>query len=1130
MDLQYGLFTYTERDLFLGDVIPIDFTRTYRSQGSGHFLTKSFGLDSSGPYEAYLVFDSSGTRIEMTMGDGSVVNFDNPAGTTVSAPYDFLVYKNTDNQGSYRNAYIYRDSIADPTFTVVFQDGRHWAFSAYSARLVWIEDRVGNRMTFTRPNVNAYVSRVTSPNGRFVDVAYNTAGAISQITDNIGRSFSYTYDSATNELRTVTDPNGKVRQYGWDANKNLVQVTDPNGNVMVKNTMEVLSLMTTPCGSAAVPAPFQFNTGRVLSQKLADGSTFQYGYNGAVVQAACDATGAQTTVSASTLSQVTDRRGVVRKVALDAKANVTSDTQALGKPEQQVTTYVFDPATNLMSSRTDALNRQTTYQYDANGNLKSVTRLAGTPDAVTTSTTYEPAFNQPQTLTDGNGHTTTLGYDFHGSLVSIKDALGHVTTLGREPEGRVASITNALGKTTQLTYSGADLVSVKDPLGRQTQFLTDAVGRVMTRIDGLGNRTYLTWDPLNRLAQITDALGGLTKFGYDNNGNVLTQTDAKGHATTFTYNGIGQVASKKDALLNLETELYEPGGLVKQRTDRKGQVSGVTYDNLGRVATIGFGATTAHPTAYTSTSTLTWDAGNRLTQIVDVQGAVTTTITRTYDGLNRMTSETTEQGEVDYTYDNGGRRKSMTIKNGPPTARVIAQAVNYGYDSADRLTSLQQVAGPVNNSVAQTVTFAYDNANRLTTQTVASGPVTAYTYTDADEVASITYKTAAGAVITSGTYTYDAAGHRTSVSGGLATFVQATGADITDAAYNANNQLTTWGGKTFTYDRNGNLASDGVSTYAFDARNQLSSVSGGSTATYRYDGQGRRLMKTINSSTTAFAYDGDNFVQELAGLGNTSAINANLLTGGIDQTFMRGTGTGSTATLNWVLPEANNSTVITANAAGTIQKSYAYDAYGNTTPGAGTDANSQQYTGRENDGNGLYYYRNRYYMPGCMRFISEDPIGWASGQADDYAYVGGNPVSLKDPQGQSVAAVLGGLVSLYGMYSTYAGGCQAAMAFSNSQRHRQMEQQQQQQRADNLEGQPVNEQQGPASTIVNAVPAFGPPVAQIVMGMLFSTVGGAAAGGGGIGLVGGLITLGVGINQGLNGTSCPPEFSIHFHR
>ncbi|CAE6767372.1 hypothetical protein R69888_03704 [Paraburkholderia haematera] len=47
----------------------------------------------------------------------------------------------------------------------------------------------------------------------------------------------------------------------------------------------------------------------------------------------------------------------------------------------------------------------------------------------------------------------------------------------------------------------------------------------------------------------------------------------------------------------------------------------------------------------------------------------------------------------------------------------------------------------------------------------------------------------------------------------------------------------------------------------------------------------------------------------------------------------------------------------------------------------------------------LYYYRNRYYSPATARFISEDPIGWASGQTNAYAYVGGNPVQLNDPFG-----------------------------------------------------------------------------------------------------------------------------------
>ena len=60
-----------------------------------------------------------------------------------------------------------------------------------------------------------------------------------------------------------------------------------------------------------------------------------------------------------------------------------------------------------------------------------------------------------------------------------------------------------------------------------------------------------------------------------------------------------------------------------------------------------------------------------------------------------------------------------------------------------------------------------------------------------------------------------------------------------------------------------------------------------------------------------------------------------------------------------------------------------------------------QYTGRENDHNGLYYYRARYYDPVLKRFLSEDPIGLAGGSLSFYAYVNGNPVSLTDALGLS---------------------------------------------------------------------------------------------------------------------------------
>ncbi len=68
-----------------------------------------------------------------------------------------------------------------------------------------------------------------------------------------------------------------------------------------------------------------------------------------------------------------------------------------------------------------------------------------------------------------------------------------------------------------------------------------------------------------------------------------------------------------------------------------------------------------------------------------------------------------------------------------------------------------------------------------------------------------------------------------------------------------------------------------------------------------------------------------------------------------------------------------------------------------TVSGEASD-NLFQYTGRENDGTGLYYYRARYYSPDLQRFISEDPIGLFGG-INLYAYVENNAVNLTDPSG-----------------------------------------------------------------------------------------------------------------------------------
>jgi RHS repeat-associated protein len=178
----------------------------------------------------------------------------------------------------------------------------------------------------------------------------------------------------------------------------------------------------------------------------------------------------------------------------------------------------------------------------------------------------------------------------------------------------------------------------------------------------------------------------------------------------------------------------------------------------------------------------------------------------------------------------------------------------------------------------------------------------------------------------------------------------------------------------------------------------LVGISGpGVNATFVYDGLGRREKKTINGSLTEFLFDRFNPVQETSG----ATILTNILPGlGLDE-FLTRTDVGSAVTSSF-LPDALGSAVALADASSTVQTEYAYEPFGKTSSTGASNTSSYQYTGRENDGTGLYYYRARYYHPGLQRFISEDPIGFHGQDWNLFVYVFNNPLLFIDPFGLDV--------------------------------------------------------------------------------------------------------------------------------
>jgi RHS repeat-associated protein len=181
------------------------------------------------------------------------------------------------------------------------------------------------------------------------------------------------------------------------------------------------------------------------------------------------------------------------------------------------------------------------------------------------------------------------------------------------------------------------------------------------------------------------------------------------------------------------------------------------------------------------------------------------------------------------------------------------------------------------------------------------------------------------------------------------------------------------------------MLGDGSNAFTWNARNQVATLD---SVGLQYDAFGRR---TKNAAGTSFLFDGANTVQELSG----TAVTANILTGGLDESFQRSDTNGTVVGLE----DALGSTIALVDSSGTIKTTYSYDPFGNTTTAGAASSNPAQYTGRENEGNGLYFYRARYYSPLLGRFINEDPLGFQGGNVDLYGYAFDNPLNWIDPSG-----------------------------------------------------------------------------------------------------------------------------------
>ena len=925
-------------------------------------------------------------------------------------------------------------------------------------RLISVTDPVGKITTLTYTGSN--LSQITDPAGRITLFEHDDTGNLIRITDPDDSIREFTYDES-HHLTSQTSKRGDVTSYIYDFSGRHIASIWPDGSLRGISSARTVGLIASgsESGSESIPATVVRPTEAISTFTDGNGNvtsyvTDRFGSSTSTI----DALGRQTRITRDENGdpiRIVRPGGGVAVMSYDENGNLLSLTE---ETNGATVRFTYAPEFNLVSTITDQEGNVTRQDYDSDGNLIKITDPLGGEQ----SFTYNSQ-GLPLTSSDENGNITAFTYDASGNLELLTDALGNITKFVRDDVGnvtrtieafgsdkerfssaayddlnRILSITaadngvtnfiydengnvlelqNATGQVVKREYDSRDrVILIDDPVSGITRRSYDSNGNLSESVDALGNETKYEYDSGNQLVKTIDALNQETVYSYDNDGNLVSLKDARGQETGFTYDLLGRLLEETSPGGHVTTSTYDLRNNLKTVTDPKGQLKDYIYDELSRLERItapddvieftydAFGNTL---TAVDGDSNLefSYDELNRIKTAETAAGGVQPEVTLTYDYdefSNRVNLTDSASGSVSYEYDDVNRLIRLNTSAGD----VISQS----YDLAGRLLKITR-PGSISD-------YAYDTRGRLETINHSSD-VLGYSYNDVGNITSILESTGTreftydglhrliggGTSSTPENYTYDEVGNRIS-------------SHISESHnHDDDNRLLEDSGFTYAYDDNGNLitktskADDSVTSYIYDSFNRLTQVNlpDGNTASYSYDALGRRIGKNIDGALTSYIYDGEDIFLEYDG---ANALQARYSHGQqTDQPLVMERGGQS----YFYQADHLGSISKLTNSSGTAVNAYEYDAYGRIESITENVANPYAYTSRELDQeNGLYHYRARTYNPQTGRFLQQDPIGFAAGDANFYRYVFNNPQNFTDPSGFAANYVAGGAIRLVG--------------------------------------------------------------------------------------------------------------------
>jgi RHS repeat-associated protein len=864
------------------------------------------------------------------------------------------------------------------------------------------------------------------------------------------------FDDQGKHLRTVDALTGAtVLTFGYDSARVLSTITDAYGNVTSiqrsggevaivapggqRTTLQLdddgnLESLVNPAGETV--SLTSTADGLLTAMKMPEGAEYSFSY-GADGRLSLD----EDPAGGSKQLTVTENGNTTTVVSTTAMNRATTyvDEALTGGDRKRTTTSAAGLAMTALTARTgvttttgsDGTVATTAVEGDPrfgmllpfakSWSLKTGTRTmtASATRAFTFTTSGDPLAVATATSTvTVNGRTHTSVYDAATRRVTTTSPAGRTVITTLNANGEVVSIQSGGLAPVAVTYDGFGRTrTISRGTSTMLTFSYDGKHRLQRADDATARAVTYGYDDADRLTSQTLPGNHVVSFGYDANGNLSSVAPPSRPAHAFGFNAV-DVANRYEVDGAVTSYVHNPDRQLESMKRADGSEMSISYDAGGRVKTV-FGGTSSVTYDYDTAGrlqsltgndggamTFTYDGG--LLKSVASAGAVSATVTYTSDNDLRVVGESVGATNIAFAYDPDDLLTSagaLTLTRHPQHGLITATTLGNVKDSRtyNTLGEMTGYSATYNTTSLLSLTYGRDAAGRIT-----SIGQKGFVY---DEQGRLKRVTSAGTTISE--YDYDPNGNRTAhrwLGGSVA------------ATYDDQDRLLTYGDTIYTYTPDGDLRTKTVgsatTTFDYDGFGTLQRVTlpGGTAVEYVIDPAGRRTGRKVNGTLAqAWLYSG--------ALSIVAELNAS---GAVVSRFVYGSRSHSPdymikggVTYRIVTDHLGSPRLVVNTSTGAVAQRMEYDVFGAVTTDTAPGFQPFGFAGGLYDRDtGLVRFGARDYDPRTGRWTTKEPLGFAGGDTNFYAYVFNDPTNLIDPSG--LDAVTADSHNLERMYELWA--------------------------------------------------------------------------------------------------------------